>query len=54
MFFPQNIKSIDCLLPGYEEAMKKREHEFRVQADEMSTTMLAHEIKVISSDDGTV
>ncbi len=32
---------------GFEEAMRKREHEYRIQADEMSTKVLAHELKVI-------
>ena len=31
---------------GYEEAMRKREHEFRVQADEMRGAVLSHELKV--------
>ena len=30
---------------GYEEAMRKREHEFRVQSDEMRGTVLSHELK---------
>ena len=31
---------------GYEEAMRKREHEFRVQSDEMRGIVLSHELKV--------
>ena len=31
---------------GYDEAMRKREHEFRVQADEMRGAVLSHELKV--------
>jgi hypothetical protein len=31
---------------GFEEAMRKREHEFRIQADEMSAKVLEHELKV--------
>ena len=27
--------------------LRKREHEFRKQADEMSSTVLAHELKVV-------
>ncbi|XP_060556177.1 coiled-coil domain-containing protein 57-like [Ruditapes philippinarum] len=30
---------------GFEEAMRKREHEFRIQADEMSAKVLEHELK---------
>ncbi|KAL3877357.1 hypothetical protein ACJMK2_035079 [Sinanodonta woodiana] len=33
------------LTSGFEEAMKKREHEFRVKADEMSTKVLEYELK---------
>ncbi len=38
-------REITC---GFESALKKREHEFRVQADQMSSTVLAHELKVLS------
>ncbi|KAI0229606.1 Coiled-coil domain-containing protein 57 [Lamellibrachia satsuma] len=34
------------LTAGFEEALRKREHEFRVRMDEMNTTVLAHELKV--------
>ena len=30
---------------GYEEAMRKREHEFRVQADEMRGSVLSHDLQ---------
>ncbi|KAK2180134.1 hypothetical protein NP493_458g04063 [Ridgeia piscesae] len=33
------------LTAGFEEALRKREHEFRVRMDEMSSTVLAHELK---------
>ncbi|XP_053383312.1 coiled-coil domain-containing protein 57-like [Mercenaria mercenaria] len=33
------------LTTGFEEAMRKREHEFRLQADEMSAKVLEHELK---------
>lgn len=36
-------------MTGFDEALRKREHEFRKQADEMSSTVLAHEMKVQSS-----
>ena len=39
-----------CLnVAGFDEALRKREHEFRVHADEMSSTVLAHELKVMIS-----
>lgn len=31
---------------GFQEAMRRREHEYRIKADEMSATVLAHELKV--------
>ena len=34
---------------GFDEALRKREHEFRVHADEMNSTVLAHELKVMIS-----
>eukprot|EP00058_Branchiostoma_floridae_P021601 XP_002607091.1 hypothetical protein BRAFLDRAFT_68117 [Branchiostoma floridae] len=34
------------LTTGFDEALRRREHEFRKQADEMSNTVLAHELKV--------
>ncbi|KFO35731.1 Coiled-coil domain-containing protein 57 [Fukomys damarensis] len=34
------------LLLEFESKMQKREHEFRLQADSMSSTVLAHELKV--------
>lgn len=33
------------LTAGFEEAMRKREHEFRIQADEMSAKVLEYELK---------
>lgn len=33
-------------LPDFEDALKKREHEFRLQKDEMSAKVLEYELKV--------
>ena len=37
------------LAAGFDEALKRREHEFRVKADDMSGALLASEIKVTPS-----
>ena len=34
------------LTASFDDMMRKREHEFRLQSDEMKGTVLAHEIKV--------
>lgn len=34
------------ILPDFEDALKKREHEFRLQKDEMSAKVLEYELKV--------
>ena len=41
-----SVLIINHSLLGFEEAMRKREHEFRVKSDEMCATVLAHEMKV--------
>ena len=34
------------LLTGYEDVLKKREHEFRMNIDEMNSKVLEYELKV--------
>ena len=37
---------ISPLLTGYEDVLKKREHEFRMNIDEMNSKVLEYELKV--------
>ena len=39
------------LLQEFESEMQKREHEFRLRADSMSSVVLAHELKVAGPSD---
>lgn len=37
------------VIAGFEDALRKREHEFRIQHDEMSAKVLEYELKVLIS-----
>ena len=38
--------SCDCFVLGFDDALRRREHEFRIQSDEMSAKVLEYELKV--------
>ena len=44
------LNMINKHFAGFEEAMRRREHEYRTQADEMSAAVLGHEMKVWALD----
>ena len=38
-------------MSGFDDAQRKREHEFRKKADDLSNSLLAHELKVCIKSD---
>ena len=40
--------SLAAYLSGFEDALRRREHEFRIQSDEMSAKVLEYELKVFT------
>ena len=39
------------LMSGFDDAQRKREHEFRKKADDLSNSLLTHELKVCIKSD---
>lgn len=42
------------MIPEFEDALKKREHEFRIQTDEMSAKVLEYDLKVMVKHSGQI
>lgn len=38
-------------MSGFDDAQRKREHEFRKKADDLSNSLLTHELKVCMKSD---